>query len=98
MEDTKTRLTALLVEQLGVRADQCTDDALLVPAHDDLGRQLDSHREHLGCDSLDVVELVMRCEEHWGIEISDFEAEPLNEGTVADLRTIIESKLVAKAA
>lgn len=98
MSETNTRLTAILVDQLGVTTDQCVDDALLVPDHDDMGRQLESHRPHLGCDSLDVVELVMGCEEAFGIEIFDEEAEQLNRGTVKDLRDLIDSKLVAKAA
>ncbi len=97
MEDTNTRLTALLVEHLGVTADQCTDDALLVPDHDDAGRQLDGPA-HLGADSLDVVEIVMACEEEFGIEIPDDDGEKLNRGTVKSLRNLIDDKLAAKAA
>lgn len=94
-ETTTDRFTRLLVDQLGVTPEQCTPDALLVPEHDDIGRQLESHRPHLGCDSLDVVELVMACEEEFGIEIPDDEAEPLNRGTVKDCIDLIDRKLAA---
>lgn len=97
MDDTFSRLQALLVTQLGVTAEQVTPEALLVPEHDDIGRQLDSHKPHLGCDSLDVVELVMAVEEEWGIEVPDDEAEPLNTGTVADCVALIDKKLAAAA-
>jgi acyl carrier protein len=95
MNDTMPRLIRLLVEQLGVTAEQCTPDTLLVPAHDDMGRQLESQRPHLGCDSLDVVELVMAVEEEFNIEVPDDEAEPLNAGTVQDCCDLIDKKLAA---
>lgn len=98
MTTTFDRIRPLLVEQLGVTTDQVTPDALLVPEHDDMGRQLESHRPHLGCDSLDVVELVMALEEEFSIEIPDDEAEKLNRGTVKDCCDLIDSKLTARAA
>lgn len=94
-ETTAARLTRILVDQLGVTAEQCKPDTLLVPEHDDMGRQLESHRDHLGCDSLDVVEIVMAAEEEFGIEIHDDEAEPLNEGTLQDCCDLIDRKLAA---
>lgn len=97
MSDTFSRLQALMVTQLGVPAEQITPDTLLVPEHDDVGRQLESHRPHLGCDSLDVVELVMAVEEEWAIEVPDDEAEPLNTGTVQDCVDLIDKKLAARA-
>jgi acyl carrier protein len=98
MTSTHARLVPLLVTQLGVAAEQCHPEALLVPHHDEQGRQLESHRDHLGCDSLDVVELVMACEEEWGIEIPDDMAEPLNTGTVADLCAVIDKQQAQRAA
>jgi acyl carrier protein len=95
MSETHDRLTTLLVEQLGVTADQCTPDVLLVPDHDDIGRQLESHRPSLGCDSLDVVELVMSVEEEFGVVIPDDEAEPLNRATVQDCCDLIDRKLAS---
>lgn len=98
MTTTFDRIKPLLVEQLGVSPDQVVPTALLVPEHDDMGRQLESHRPHLGCDSLDVVELVMTLEETFRVEIPDDEAERLNRGTVQDCCDLIDSKLTARAA
>lgn len=53
----------IIVEQLGVNADQVTPEAKFI--------------EDLGADSLDTVELVMAFEEEFGIEVPDEEAEKL---------------------
>jgi acyl carrier protein len=53
----------IIVEQLGVNADQVTDTASFI--------------EDLGADSLDTVELVMAFEEEFGAEIPDEDAEKL---------------------
>jgi acyl carrier protein len=53
----------IIVEQLGVNADQVTDGASFI--------------EDLGADSLDTVELVMAFEEEFGAEIPDEDAENL---------------------
>lgn len=42
----------------------------------------------LGADSLDVVELVMRCEEEFDIEVSDEDADKIK--TVADAVKLVE--------
>ncbi len=57
------RVKAIIVEQLGVNADQVTPEAKFI--------------EDLGADSLDTVELVMAFEEEFGIEVPDEEAEKL---------------------
>lgn len=44
----------------------------------------------LGMDSLDTVELVMKIEEDYGIEITDAEASDIK--SFADLLTLVESK------
>jgi len=53
----------IIVEQLGVNAEQVTQEASFI--------------EDLGADSLDTVELVMAFEEEFGAEIPDEEAEKL---------------------
>ncbi|MBI3986996.1 MAG: acyl carrier protein [Lentisphaerae bacterium] len=53
----------IIVEQLGVNAEQVTPEASFV--------------EDLGADSLDQVELVMAFEEEFGAEIPDEDAEKL---------------------
>ena len=57
------RVKDIIVEQLGVSAEQVTIDAKFI--------------EDLGADSLDTVELVMAFEEEFGIEVPDDEAEKL---------------------
>jgi acyl carrier protein len=59
---TKT-VTEIVAEQLGVEKEEVTPDASFV--------------EDLGADSLDQVELVMRLEEEFGIEIPDEDAEKI---------------------
>ena len=65
MED---RIKEIIVEQMGVDADQVTDDASFV--------------DDLGADSLDTVELVMAFEEEFDVEIPDEDAEKI--ATVRD--------------
>lgn len=69
------RVKKIVVEQLGVNADQITPEAKFI--------------EDLGADSLDTVELVMALEEEFGNEIPDEEAEKL--GTVGDVVQYIEA-------
>ena len=57
------RVKDIIVEQLGVSADQVTPEAKFI--------------EDLGADSLDTVELVMAFEEEFGIEVPDEAAEKL---------------------
>ena len=64
----------IIVEQLGVNADQVTSDAKFI--------------EDLGADSLDIVELIMALEEEFGSEIPDEQAEKLL--TVGDVTKYIE--------
>ena len=68
------RVKEIIVEQLGVNADQVTPEAKFI--------------EDLGADSLDIVELVMALEEEFGNEIPDEQAEKLL--TVGDVVKYIE--------
>ena len=69
------RVKDIIVEQLGVSADQVTTNAKFI--------------EDLGADSLDTVELVMAFEEEFGIEVPDDEAEKLL--SVGNVVTYIEA-------
>ena len=69
------RVKKVIMEQLGVKEDQITDNASFV--------------DDLGADSLDTVELVMAFEEEFEIEIPDEEAEKI--ATVQDAISYIES-------
>lgn len=68
-------IKAVVVEQLGVNADEVKEDSKFV--------------EDLGADSLDVVELVMALEEKFDVEIPDDEAEKIR--TVKDVVNYIEN-------
>ena len=68
------KVKSIIVEQLGVDADEVTPEA--------------SFTEDLGADSLDIVELVMAFEEEFGIEIPDEEAEKI--GRVQEAISYIE--------
>ncbi len=57
------RVKSIIVEQLGVDAEEVTPEASFV--------------EDLGADSLDTVELIMAFEEEFGVEISDEDAEKI---------------------
>jgi acyl carrier protein len=73
------RVTGLIVEQLGVSADEATLKASFI--------------EDLGADSLDIVELVMSFEENFDIEIPDEDAEKVQ--TIGDVVTYLQGHLEA---
>ena len=70
------KIREIVVEQLGVDAEQVTPEANFV--------------EDLGADSLDTVELIMAFEEEFDVEIPDTDAENIK--TVQDVMDYIESK------
>jgi acyl carrier protein len=61
--DTLEKVKKIIVEQLGVDADEVTAEASFV--------------DDLGADSLDTVELVMAFEEEFDLEIPDEDAEKI---------------------
>ncbi len=62
-EEVLAKVKEIIVEQLGAEEDDIKEEA--------------SFREHLGADSLDLVELIMAFEEEFGGEISDDEAQQI---------------------
>ena len=74
------KVKAIIVDQLGVKADEVSATASFV--------------DDLGADSLDTVELVMALEEEFGIEIPDEDAEKMT--TVGEAIKYIDSKTAAK--
>ena len=73
----ETRVTDLIVEQLGVSRDEVVNQASFV--------------DDLGADSLDIVELVMSIEENFDIEIPDEDAEKLQ--TIGDAISYLKERL-----
>jgi acyl carrier protein len=68
MAFSEDRVKQIIMDQLGVSADQVTPQASFI--------------DDLGADSLDTVELVMALEEEFDIEIPDEDAEKMK--TVQD--------------
>ena len=75
MSDIEARVKDIVVEQLGVNADEVTIDASFI--------------DDLGADSLDTVELVMALEEAFECDIPDEEAEKIT--TVKEAVSYINS-------
>lgn len=63
MAFTEEKVKEIIVEQLGVSADQVKPEARFI--------------DDLGADSLDTVELIMALEEEFGVEIPDEDAEKM---------------------
>ncbi len=75
MSDIASRITAIIVDKLGVDENEVTPEA--------------SFTNDLGADSLDTVELIMEFEKEFNIAIPDDKAEGI--GTVGDAIAYIES-------
>ena len=75
MSDKLERVRAIIAEELGVELDRVTPEADI--------------SDDLGADSLDTVELVMRVEEEYGIEIDDDAAVTLR--TANDIASYLET-------
>ena len=70
------RVRAIIVEQLGVSAEEVTPEASFI--------------DDLGADSLDIVELVMAIEEAFDLEIPDEDAERIQ--SVQDAWNYVEER------
>lgn len=75
--EIESKLTDLLVEELGLERDKVTSDARF--------------EEDLEVDSLGVVELLMALEDGFGVKIADEEAEQI--ATVGQAIDVVETKL-----
>lgn len=80
MSDLDAKVKDIIVEQLGVDANEVTPEASFI--------------DDLGADSLDTVELVMAFEEEFDIEIPDEDAEKM--ATVGDAIAYLKEKLASK--
>jgi acyl carrier protein len=73
-EEIESKIKQIIVDELGVDEAEVTANARFI--------------EDLGADSLDLVELVMRFEEEFGIEIPDEDAEKIQ--SVRDAFSYVE--------
>lgn len=80
MSDIEAKVKDIIVEQLGVDANEVTPEASFI--------------DDLGADSLDTVELVMAFEEEFDIEIPDEDAEKMS--TVGDAINYLKAKLASQ--
>ena len=76
MSDVTEKVKKIIIDQLGVSAEEVKPEASFV--------------EDLGADSLDLTELIMAMEEEFDIEIDDKDAQKI--ATVQDAITYIKSK------
>ena len=63
MSDVTEKVKKIIIDQLGVSAEEVKPEASFV--------------EDLGADSLDLTELIMAMEEEFGIEIGDEDAQKI---------------------
>ena len=75
--EIESKLTDLLVDELGIERDDIRPDA--------------KFEEDLDVDSLGVVELLMALEDNFGVKIPDEEAEQIS--TVGEAIDLVEMKL-----
>ncbi len=75
VQELEQKVKEIIVEQLGVKSSDVAEDASFV--------------DDLGADSLDTVELVMKFEEDFDIEIPDEDAEKIQ--TVQDAVSYIQA-------
>jgi acyl carrier protein len=74
MSDIQDRIKQIIVDELGVEEGEVTENARFI--------------EDLGADSLDLVQLVMKFEEEFGIEIPDEDQEKIQ--SVRDAYAYVE--------
>lgn len=75
-EELQNKVNAIIVDELGCDDAEVTPNARFV--------------DELGADSLDTVEIIMRFEEEFGVEISDEDASKID--TVRDAYNYLEKK------
>lgn len=77
MQDVQKKITAILIDKLGIPQSEITPDASFV--------------RDLGIDSLDYAELVMEFEQAFDIKIPDDDAEKMQ--TIGQAVNYIQSKI-----
>ena len=93
-EHIEAQCRAIAADHLGRAPEQITREARFQPRK---GESYEAEDQgHLGCDSLDVIELAMAYEDEFSVELPDDEIEGLV--TFGDAVDLIGAKLARKAA
>jgi len=71
------KVKEIIIEQLEITEEECVPDAAFI--------------DDLGADSLDIVELIMAMEDHFGLEISDDDLAKIR--TVRDITDYIKERM-----
>jgi len=71
------KVKEIIIEQLDITEEECVPDAAFI--------------DDLGADSLDIVELIMAMEDHFGLEISDDDLAKIR--TVRDITDYIKERM-----
>jgi acyl carrier protein len=71
------KVKEIIVEQLDITEEECVPEAAFI--------------DDLGADSLDIVELIMAMEDHFGLEISDDDLAKIR--TVKDITDYIKERM-----
>jgi len=71
------KVKEIIIEQLDITEEECVPDAAFI--------------DDLGADSLDIVELIMAMEDHFGLEISDDDLAKMR--TVRDIMDYIKERM-----
>ncbi len=71
------KVKEIIIEQLEITEEECVPDAAFI--------------DDLGADSLDIVELIMAMEDHFGLEISDDDLAKIR--TVRDITDYIKERI-----
>jgi len=71
------KVKEIIVEQLDITEEECVPEAAFI--------------DDLGADSLDIVELIMAMEDHFGLEISDDDLAKIR--TVKDIIDYIKERI-----
>ncbi|MBW2561899.1 MAG: acyl carrier protein [Deltaproteobacteria bacterium] len=71
------KVKEIIIEQLDITEEECVPDAAFI--------------DDLGADSLDIVELIMAMEDHFGLEVSDDDLAKIR--TVGDITGYIKERM-----
>jgi len=93
--NTLDRVKAVIGDHLGVATVTISEDAIFAPVK---AGEMTNGTQHLDFDSLDRIELAMKLEEHFGIDIPDADVDQPELGTVSGVVAYISRRLAERDA